>query len=208
MSTARVSRRIQIVAESILDDDGWPPAVERIARTPASHVIRGLFFRGYVDALAGDWETIARTLDAPPALGAYLPLVEYPQSDHARLALAVAARRYPTLPMREALRRLERRAARAFSESALGRILISVAGDPRKALLHLPSIYRNLQGGGTIEARNGPRGVRLELRGFAPWLDCSWVGVIEGLVVLFGRRPVLSIDLHGEESADYEVEWT
>jgi uncharacterized protein (TIGR02265 family) len=197
--------RFRVTPASILEDT--IPVEERLARTPRGYTIKGLFFHAFVRALGRRWSELESKLIAPAPRGDYVAFDDYPQFDHALLAVEVARMQHPDVPLREGLRRLERDAARVFAESTVGRVVVSLATDPRTAFRIFPGAYRHMQTGGTVRAIERPRGVRLEMRSFAPWVDCSFLGAIEGAVVLFGKRPQLDVELLAEGDANFELEW-
>lgn len=198
--------RFRVTPDTILEDG--PSAEERIARTPRSYTIKGLYLARHVRALGLPWSELGAMLDAPPPEGHYHAFGDYPQADHARLAVLAARKQFPSVPLREALRRLERTVAQVFADSSMGRMLGGLVTDPKTAFRLFPAAYRLAQHGGAVRTIERPRGVRLELRAFAPWLDCSLVGTIEGTVVLFGRRPLIEVDMLSDTDADYDIEWT
>ncbi len=198
--------RFRVTPDTVLEDT--LSAEERIARTTPAYTIKGLFLARHVRALGCSWADVAPTLEAPPPDGNYHLFEDYPQADHARLAIVVARRQFPNMSLREGLRRLERATAQVFVETSFGRLLFGLVSSPAMALRLLPAAYQLAQHGGSVRAIERRRSVRLELRGFAPWIDCSLVGTIEGAVVLFGRRPQIDVDMLSDTDADYEVEWT
>jgi uncharacterized protein (TIGR02265 family) len=184
------------------------PLEERFARTPRHYTIRGVFFEQLVRTLGEEWRALEKELLAPPEDGEYSALGEYPQIDHARLAVAAARKQFPTLPLREGLRRIERGAAAHFAQSSMGKVITLVVSDPRSAFRALPSAYLHIQKGGTLRATIRGAGAHVEARDFAPWVDCSLIGALEGMVVLFGKRPSMEVELLSDFDADFDIDWS
>lgn len=197
--TIRVTSDVSLDLELDVDD--------RLARTPPHDLIRGMFLTRHVRALGARFEEVRSSLSVPPP---YQPFGEYPQRDHARLAVAVARLQFPAVPVAEGLRRVERHAAEVFVASSIGRALTTLASNPLAALRLFPTAWRHMQTGGELVTRELPHshGIRLEVRDLAPWLDCSMIGSLEGGVVLFGRRPMIEVELLSDHDANYLVTWT
>lgn len=111
-----------------------------------------------------DFDEVRDALLVPPP---YQPFGEYPQSDHARLSVAVARMQFPALSIAEALRRVERHAAEVFVASTVGRALTTLASSPLAALRMFPTAWRHMQSGGELVTRERSRGIRLEVRDLA-----------------------------------------
>ena len=184
------------------------PISDRFARTPRHYMIRGLFFEPFFRTLGEEWHAIEKDLVAMPEGGRYAVFTEYPQIDHARFAVAAAAKQFPDLPEREGLRRIERSAAAQFEASSMGKILTALVTDPASAFRVLPSVYVHVQTGGRLQSVIGTSGARVEVRDFAPWVDCSLIGALEGIVVLLGKRPSITLELLNERDANYDIEWS
>jgi uncharacterized protein (TIGR02265 family) len=124
------------------------------------------------------------------------------------MTLAVCTRLHPTLPLREAARRVARADLATFARSTLGRVMLSMVGDAQDALLAFPAMHRQvLHGGSVVAERAGDRHVRLRYRDFYGWLDCYAVGTIEGIVLHHGRRPTLTLELEDDARGTLDVRW-
>lgn len=198
--------QFRVTPEAVLDDT--MSFDERLARTPAEYTIKGLFFRSAVEALGPEVVLCEPQLSAPPPLGGYSAIADYSQRDHAVLAAAAARKLYPQLSLREGLRRMERGAAHEFAESSVGRVIVRFASSPTSAFQLLPRIFTHVQKGGVMQVRLRQNGVCVECREFAPWLDCSVIGALEGVVVLFGKRPTVDVKLISAFDADYDIDWS
>lgn len=182
---------------------------ERIARTPAQFTIKGMFLLRHMRPLGASYAELRPLLREPPEGDRYQPFADYPHVDHARLTVAVAARLFPTVSLAEAVRRIERHMAEVFVSSNLGRAVSALAASPAAALKLYPVAWRHSQSGGVVTAHEVGRGrVRVEVRRAAPWLDCGVLGSIEGTVVLFGKRPIVEVELLSDFDANYDVTWT
>lgn len=199
-----MSRRFRVTPDVSLEQE--LDADDRVARTPRDHTIKGMFLTRHARWLEEELPALRPQLLVQTA--SYNPFGDYPQADHARLAIAAARKLFPALPLAEGLRRVERHAADVFVGSSVGRVLSSLASDPSTGLRMFPMAWRHMQTGGELTVVPGSRGVRIEVRDLAPWLDCSMIGSLEGAVVFFGRRPVIEVELTSDFDASYEVTWT
>lgn len=198
--------RFVATPDVILDRNTDP--VERALRIPASFSMKGMFFSRLVDAVGRDWPALSRSLLAPPRAGRYLPFFDYPQRDYAVLLTEATPRLFPRVPEPEAVRRYSRSDIRAFGASTLGSVTLSLIGDPASALLRMPDIYRTMMKGGTVTAERHGSGVLLRYRDFYGALDNYGIGNVEGLVMHYGARPKIDVDLDDDaKSGTYVVHW-
>lgn len=187
--------------------EGAPDPEARFARFPSSYTIKGMFFTRPIRILGPAYGEVQATLRRAQASGRYLPFRDYPQEDYSRLAHAAAVKRWPDVPIPEAMRQLARDDLRAFAESRVGRVVLAMTGDVAGTLLKLPDMYRMSLTGGRVEALRTPEGVRIEYRDFLGWVDCYPIGTVEGVVRHFGSEPELDVEVHAEDAATYDVRW-
>lgn len=170
-------------------------SVEAIAaQIPKTYVVKGMFFSGHVATLGEGFSSITSTLAAPPRLGRYVPFSDYPQSDYLRVSAKAAAKLFPAVSIREALRRLGRRDYGVFAESTFGKVILSVVGDAKAALLRVPMIYTKMAPGDwTVTGEDiDHTTVRIE---FAPVYG-TWeyqLGQLEGVVQNYGNKPEITV---------------
>jgi uncharacterized protein (TIGR02265 family) len=181
---------------------------ERLARIPSDMAVKGMFFGRLVSALGPDWKLNERKLLSPPRLGTYLPFSDYPLVDYERLTIAAAQKRFPRLPLAEAIRVHERDSVQAFADSTVGKVMLKMASDLHAAMLKVPDIQRMVVRNGTISAvSTGPRSVRIEFRNARTWFDCAVLGNFEGAVLMYRESPVIDLDVIDDENARYDISW-
>jgi uncharacterized protein (TIGR02265 family) len=168
---------------------------ETVARgIPKSHLVKGVFFARLVSSLGPAFEQLIPSLDGAPRLGRYVPFSDYPQSDYVRVSAAAAHKLHPTLPLREALRRLGRDDLAVFASTTFGKVLLSAVGDARTVLMKTPYIYEKMAPGDfvmTVEDIDRSH-VRLEI---APMYGI-WeyqLGQMEGVVLNFRQPPLTTV---------------
>jgi uncharacterized protein (TIGR02265 family) len=168
---------------------------EAIARAlPKSYVVKGMFFTRLVAELGSAFAQVERTLEAPPRLGRYVPFNDYPQSDYLRVSTAAAARFYPQVSLREAMRRLGRADYSVFASSTIGKIVLSVVGDARSALLKTGYVFMKMAPGDWVVTSEELDACTVRVE-FAPVYG-TWeynLGQLEGVVLNYGGEPVTTI---------------
>lgn len=171
------------------------------------HTLKGMFFARFVKELGADWASVEKQLASPPRLGTYVPFANYPIVDHAALVLFTAKKRSPTLPLREAVRRLAREDILTFLDSTLGRVTAAAVSTPKAALLLLPDVYKLVVVGPRYEAEAlGDKRVRLKLvNGSGPWE--YQVGQLEGIAKHYGATTRTRCSLEDGGARLYEVSW-
>jgi uncharacterized protein (TIGR02265 family) len=178
-----------------------------VAATPETASTKGIFF---VDLLAmlppRDREALATTLNAPPRLGRYLPFTSYPVRDLLRLIDAAARHRFATLAPREGYRRLGRTGFATFCETTMGKVMMSVIGDPMAAAKKYPEAYRlvtNAPPVTTVEI--GKAHARMTFERYVGVCEYD-LGFMEAAVLHFGCTPTLTVD-HGPDALVVDVRW-
>ena len=96
----------------------------------------------------------------------------------------------------------------AFAVSTVGRVMLAMITEPRRALLDLPDMFARGSRGILIEAAPHGEGVRVEMQHIGGLQDCSAIGTIEGCVLRYGARPMIDVQLRTGEHAVYDVTWT
>jgi uncharacterized protein (TIGR02265 family) len=183
--------------------------IEAIAgQLPKSYVVKGMFFTAHVAVLGDAFQALTSTLSAPPRFGRYVPFSDYPQADYLRVSAATAAKTFPGLSIREALRRLGRRDFGVFADSTFGKVILSVVGDAKSALLRVPMIYTKMAPGDwTVTGEDsGERCVRIQ---FAPVYG-TWeyqLGQLEGVVLNYGNQPEITVTELPARGLRFDVEY-
>ena len=176
-----------------------------LATIPVETTVKGMFFRRHVEGLGSDYETVSATLDVPVKDGKYVAFRDYPQRDYARMIAATARKRFPLLPGREALRQLAREDFKVFAESMIGKVIMTVAGDARGSLMHVPDAYRAIVPGANVHAVDlNPHTVRITFEPLMGFLEYT-LGQLEGVVLAFDGSPLTTIHVIKDGGHAYEV---
>lgn len=191
-----------------LSDAGFPSAEERLAGTPATYTVRGMYHAELAKELGEDFPRIASELESPPPGGRYIPFRAYSMRDHARLALEVARRRSPDASMRESVRRLHRGNMQTFMTSTVGSVIAAMVNNVKDALMRSPDAFAQSRDGGTVKSRSiEARAVEITMHDSNPWLDCADLGSLEGLVMHYDVEPRIEVELTSPVDAVYLVRW-
>ncbi len=175
---------------------------ERVRQAPSIATVKGMFFQRLCDdARLASGRRIGRDR--------YVSFKDYPVREWLRLLVEAAGAVYPHERPRHGLRLLGRRAYGTFAESAVGKVVMSVAGPNIKAALRLaPRAY--MLAGNTIHVElgelTGDRAV-FRLRNAWDFHDAWHVGVLEGGVMAFGRTPETRVRVLSLCDADIEITW-
>lgn len=175
------------------------------AKIPRSYTVKGMFCTRFAELLGADYARVEPTLSAPPRGGRFVPFKDYPQADYTRIVAAAAAKRFPGVGMREAMRRIARDDIGTFSASMFGKIIFTLVGDARTSLLRVPDAYHRIAPGPTVTAEELDRQtVRIQFddyRGSAEYV----LGQLEGIVISFGRAPVVTVHRLGADRLTFDV---
>ncbi|MGK3991898.1 DUF2378 family protein [Sorangium sp. So ce1024] len=178
-----------------------------VAGVPESYAMKGMFFNALAATLGERFAQVVPTLSSPPRGGLYLPFSDYPMRDFLRLYDAAARLSHPNRSSREAYRRLARQQVAAFRQSALGRITMHLATDPAAALVRYTGSLGALVKGPLARARQlGPSEVQIDISSFRGVLEYP-LGNFEALVMGYGTRPTISVDVRGAEALQFVVRW-
>ncbi|MFW5924808.1 MAG: DUF2378 family protein [Myxococcota bacterium] len=172
---------------------------EKVASIPDSLQVKGMFFSRLRDRVGSGFAELEPQLVKPPRRGHYVAFIDYPQRDYMRVAAAAAQRMYPTVSLREALRRLARTDFEVFSGSRVGKVVLATVGDAHTALLTVPRVYPKMAPGDyRMEGTDlDPETVRIEMNPtYGAWEYV--LGQLEGLVMHFGAAPRTEVSLPGE----------
>lgn len=155
---------------------------------PSENRLKGMFFARFSRDLGDGWRNIQSTLDQPPKFGRYVAFTDYPQRDFVRLYTAVAKKRFPTLPLCEAIRRLGRDDVNVFAESMVGGVMVAMVGDARSALSKLPLAYAaTIRSAMKVSVEQLDDFIRVTFKPhFGRWE--YQLGQLEGVLAAFGSR--------------------
>ena len=159
---------------------------------PEAFRVKGMFFRRATKVLGRALSEHQETLQAPT--DRYLAFRDYPQHDHALLSYHAAIASHPGVSQREALRRYAKDDIHDFADSMLGKVTMSMVGDPVKALGHVPSVYNKVAPGPWDFTRLDEGGDFI-LRFGQMTGDWSYqVGQFEGIVAFYGGTTVIQVN--------------
>jgi uncharacterized protein (TIGR02265 family) len=179
-----------------------------IERVPPDAFCKGMFFH---DVLA-----MVRRL-APASEGQlkasmrprYLPFKDYPLREHMELTARAARLVYPNRPTREGLRMLGWLAFPAFAESMVGRVVFGVLGNDLDDTFRVGprSFELSMTRGRARAERIADRHWRYEFHDIFGYLDCYYVGVMEGPIRRLGFSPDVRLALTTPSSGMMEIQW-
>ena len=175
---------------------------------PESFVLKGMFFSRLAERAEAWWPEIEGSLQRPPRRGRYVAFSNYPQADYERLSAFVAKKLHPKWGLREAVRRLARDDFDVFAASTFGRVVLAMVGDARSALHKVPYVYEKVAPGHQSIRAEDVDGATVRLE-FAPNYG-SWeyqVGQLEGIVLAFGGRPAIRVELLPERVVRFDVRY-
>lgn len=140
----------------------------------------------------------------------YTAFRDYSGEELLDLLVLAAERAWPSVPPREAMRRLGRVAFPAFRSSLIGRVIVGAFGpndlsNAWKLLAKGYSISGSVGGASVVEIQPGEAVVRLE--GIYSFVDAWHVGIFEGMVDAFDRVPEILVKLTSPTSADFLIRW-
>lgn len=163
-----------------------------VLAVPDTFTVKGMFFRRAVNIVGDELDKHQATLRAPT--DRYLAFRDYPQHDHALLSYHAAIAAHPGLSQREALRQYAKDDIHDFAASMLGKVTMSMVGDPHKALGLMPYVY-NKVAPGPWKFERLDEGGDFILRIGQMTGDWSYqVGQFEGIVAFYGGRSIIEVE--------------
>lgn len=158
-------------------DESWEDLRARIAQTPLSATVRGMFF--------------SELLKSSPTAGIetkrYIPFTLYPVRDYMELILRVAQPRAAKLSPTTAVMRAGCSVYATFAASLAGTAIFSIARDFRRVVELSPNAYSVTLKPSSVEvAKLEPRAATVRLRGVWPFPDIFHVGIWLGAMEAFG----------------------
>ncbi len=173
---------------------------DHLAAIPPAATVKGMFFSGAVDV-------VRRQTGKDAGKGRYIPFKDYPLIEHARTLVDCAQAAFPTLPVRQGLRRLGNEAYSIFVASLAGKAIFGIAGRNWEAALALVSRAYAITGpvGRAEVAEIQPMRVVIALRGIWNFADSYHVGVFEAAMQQFGKKGEVWIARHGRADVDLEL---
>jgi uncharacterized protein (TIGR02265 family) len=191
--------RPEVTLDGALDIDAL------VSNTPRNYTVKGMFCTRFADLLGDDYERVEPKLVAPPRGGRFVAFKDYPQADYTRIVAAAAAKRFPAIGLREAMRRVARDDIGTFSSSMFGRIVLTVIGDARASLLRVPDAYHRIAPGPIVQAEDvDPRTTRITFEGYRGSFEYV-LGQLEGVVISYGQMPVVTVHRPVGDSVRFDV---
>jgi len=176
-----------------------------VSRIPQSYTVKGMFCTRFAEMLGGEYARLEPKLLAAPRSGRFVPFKDYPQADYTRIVAAAATKRFPDLPMREAMRRIARDDVGTFASSMFGKIVFTLVGDARASLVRVPDAYHRIAPGPTVSSEElDAHTVRLTFEHYLGSAEYV-LGQLEGVVISFGRTPVVTVRARGAETLIFDV---
>ncbi len=172
----------------------------RVRATPAAATTKGMFFENLAK--------LARKLGVE-CEARYVPFRDYPMREHMQLMARYSAARYPSLTLREGLRRVGWEAFPTLMSSVAGRVLFTFASkDFGRALRLAPDAYKHSVSPGTVATRlNGARQALLEYRNIWNFAECYQLGAVEGACRAFEQEPRVLMRMHSDCDLDLLIRW-
>lgn len=180
-----------------------PLAVEPyIQGAPASATVKGMFFT----CITG----LAR-MNSGESLGreSYMGFKNYPLREWLTLLPECARLAYPRLPLRSALFETGSHIYRTFSESTVGRVVMSVAGRDVHAAIRLTArAYASVASSSTVKVtEHEERRAVFELRNLWEYPDCYQAGVLAAGIKAYGEKPRVRVRSLSRCDCDIEICW-
>ena len=180
-----------------------------LANTPDDATCKGLFFQDVIKAVQSAGRAAAAQR-LPQLSRRYVAFSDYSLREHMELTTQVAGILYPDVPTREGLRRLGWLVFPGFAESLVGKVIFTIFGE------HLDRVYElgprsfpvSLSRGRAETERVGERHWRITFREIYGFLDCYYVGVIEGPIRRLGKTA--DVRFHASSLSDgvMDVRWS
>lgn len=180
-----------------------------LANTPEDATCKGLFFQDVLKAVRAAKVPVSPER-LPQLARHYAAFTDYPLRDHMELTARVAGILYPGVPTREGLRRLGWLVYPGFADSLVGKVIFTVFGE------HLDRVYElgprsfpaSLSRGRATTERRGERHWRITFREIYGFLDCYYVGVMEGPIRRVRKTPDVRVHVQSLSDGAMDVRWS
>jgi uncharacterized protein (TIGR02265 family) len=161
----------------------------------------------FIGAIAA--EASARGLTLPSARPRYTPFQLYPMREHCTLMVEFCRLGFPTVPLRQALRRLGRAAPKALIESNIGRVVFGTAEGPAEVLRAMAKSYQLHMRPCTVEVEaSGTQSAIVHMTDVYNFLDSHNVGVFEGVLRFARVEGTIRIRSYSRTAADLHCDWS
>jgi uncharacterized protein (TIGR02265 family) len=180
-----------------------------LANTPENATCKGLFFQDVLKAVrvAAPTTTAERL---PQLARRYVAFQDYSLREHMELTTQVAALLYPQVSMREGLRRLGWLVFPGFADSLVGKVIFTIFGEDLERVYELGprSFPVSLSRGRAESERVGERHWRITFREIYGFLDCYYVGVLEGPIRRVHKSGEVRLRAESLSDGVMDVRWS
>src|SRR5260370_14158709 len=180
-----------------------------LANTPDDATCKGLYFQDVLKAVrsAGRPITAARL---PQLERRYAAFTDYPLREHMELTTRVAGILFPGVSTREGLRRLGWLVFPGFTDSLVGKVIFTIFGHELDRVYELGprSFPASMIRGRAETERLGERYWRVTFREIYGFLDCYYVGVLEGPIRRERKTADVRIHLTSLSDGVMDVRWS
>jgi uncharacterized protein (TIGR02265 family) len=193
---------------SLLPFRGDVDIARLIAVVPGGYTIKGAFVASNAAIVADEWPSIEKALEHPPRNGKYVAFSNYPLTDFLRVTDAAARKRYPGMATRESHRLLARSTFEVFSQTALGRVTLTLVSGPASLLSKYEEIFNRMVTGPRVAVKVVDRhNVELDYTGYYSTREAIF-GVLEGAVIACHQDPTVTVESSGDGRYRAHVSWS
>jgi uncharacterized protein (TIGR02265 family) len=180
-----------------------------LANTPLDATCKGLFFQDVLKAVRSAQRPVSAAR-LPQLERRYLAFSDYPLREHMELTTQVASILYPDVPMREGLRRLGWLVFPGFADSLVGKVIFTIFGHELDRVYELgPRSFPVSMSRGRAETqRVGDGHWRVTFREIFGFLDCYYVGVLEGPIRRTGKKADVRLRADTLSDGVMDVRWS
>ncbi len=173
-----------------------------LSGAPGHGTVKGMFFTCVT--------TLARAKSSSvPGRESYTGFKSYPIREWLELLPECARVAFPRLPIRSALFETGFHIYRTFSESTVGRVVMSVAGRDVHAAIRLTErAYQAVNSPSSVKVlEHSEQRAVFALRNFWEYPDCYQAGVLAAGVQAYGVKPQVRVRLLSKCDCDVELSW-
>jgi uncharacterized protein (TIGR02265 family) len=180
-----------------------------LANTPEDATCKGLFFQDVLKAVRAARVSVSAER-LPQLERRYAAFGDYSLREHMDLTTRAAGILYPGVPTREGLRRLGWLVYPGFADSLVGKVIFTIFGE------HLDRVYElgprsfpaSLSRGRAATERLGERHWRITFHEIYGFLDCYYVGVMEGPIRRVQKTPDVRVYTQTLSDGVMDVRWS
>jgi uncharacterized protein (TIGR02265 family) len=175
---------------------------ERLAATPASARVRGMFLQLLMQGLSA--EAAAQVRDRR-----YVAFKNYPMRDYLELLALSCAQGQSRTSAAARVRKLGRAVYPNYANTMTGTAIFAVAGRSFRRVLELcPAAYRVSCEGSEVRVRSiTEEHAVIELRNLWNLPDFHQVGIFEGAMHVCGAQGLIRVQTLGFGDVDFDISW-